>query len=126
MWSLLVREEQGDGSAAQHYESRCGLGGVKAKGAASDQSDGRVSTLDPAVGQAQADGGEDAVAVGADGAAQLDERGQPRALRPAAPAVQEAGDFGGVQVTGEDRAQRLLALVGAPDRAAAAADRGLA
>src|SRR5680860_1006146 len=65
MWSLLVWEQQGDWSAAQHYEGGGGLGGVKPEGAPGDEADGRVSTLDAAVGQAKADGGLDAVAVGA-------------------------------------------------------------
>src|SRR5680860_657035 len=93
MCSLLVWEQQGDWSAAQHYEGGGGLGGVKPEGAPGDEADGRVSTPDAAVGQARVDGGLDAVAVGADGAGQLDEGGQARALRPGAPACEQVGDL---------------------------------
>src|SRR5680860_1452160 len=106
MWSLLVRQPQGDGAAAQHHQRRCSLGGVETESATSDEANGRVSSLHAAVAESQADGGEDPVAVFADGAAQLDEHREAGALRPAAPAVQQPGDLGGRKVAGEDRPQR--------------------
>src|SRR5680860_46830 len=69
MWSLLVRQPQGDGAAAQHHQRRCSLGGVETESATSDEANGRVSSLHAAVAESQADGGEDPVAVFADGAA---------------------------------------------------------
>ena len=59
--SLLVRESQGDGSAYQHDEGTSGGGGVKSEGASCEETDSGISTLDSAVGQAQADGCEDSV-----------------------------------------------------------------
>src|SRR5680860_930725 len=100
MWSLLVRQPQGDGAAAQHHQRRCSLGGVETESATSDEANGRVSSLHAAVAESQADGGEDPVAVFADGAAQLDEHREAGALRPAAPAVQQPGDLGGRKVAG--------------------------
>lgn len=122
--SLLVRESQGDGSAYQHDEGASGGGGVKSEGASCEETDSGISTLDSAVGQAQADGCEDPVAVFADGASQLDEGRQARALRPGAPAVEQSDDLVLGEVAGEDGAEGFFAFVGAPDRTAAAPDRG--
>jgi hypothetical protein len=47
---------------------------VEAEAAVADQADLAVESLEAGVGQVQADGGEDAVAVAADGAGELDER----------------------------------------------------
>src|SRR5665648_960191 len=63
MWSLLVRQPQGDGAAAQHHQRRCSLGGVETESATSDEANGCVSSLHAAVAESQADGGEDPVAV---------------------------------------------------------------
>ena len=51
-----------------------------------------VEALDAAVVDAQPEGGEDAVAVLADGAGGLDERGQSAAAGPGDPPVDELGD----------------------------------
>jgi len=58
---------------------------VEAEGAVAEQPDLAVERLHAAVGQAEADGGEDAVAVAADGAGELDERLELRARRPGQP-----------------------------------------
>jgi hypothetical protein len=47
---------------------------VEAEGAVAEQADLGVQALEPAVGEAEADGGEDPVAAGAQGAGELDER----------------------------------------------------
>ena len=104
LWSFLVWEEQVDGSAAEHDHGGGGFGGVEPVGAADDQADLVVHAFDAAVGKSEADCGLDAVVVGADGAAQLDEAGDAAALRPGQPACQQDGDLVFVQVTGEDRA----------------------
>src|SRR5680860_1064709 len=90
MWSLLVRQPQGDGAAAQHHQRRCSLGGVETESATSDEANGRVSSLHAAVAESQADGGEDPVAVPADRAAQLGKHRDARALRPAPPPASTA------------------------------------
>ncbi len=55
-----------------------------------------------AVVHAQAYGGEDALAVLADGLGQGDEGLEPTALGAGAEAVEQAGDLGLVEVAGED------------------------
>jgi hypothetical protein len=50
---------------------------VKAEGAVADEADLAVEALEAAVGEAEADGGEDAVAVLAQGAREPDERFEP-------------------------------------------------
>jgi len=47
---------------------------VKSEAAVADQADLGVEALEAAVGQAEADGGEDAVAVGPERAGERDER----------------------------------------------------
>jgi hypothetical protein len=49
---------------------------VKAEAAVADEADAAVEALEAPVGQAEADGGEDAGAVAADRARELDERKQ--------------------------------------------------
>src|SRR6266545_6146551 len=90
MWvnmCLLVWEAEGDRAAGEHHQGECGLGGVEPVGAAGDESHLVVERLDPGVVDAKADRGEDAVAVGADRAGELDERLQTAAAGLDAPAV---------------------------------------
>ena len=65
-----------DAGAAEVDEGDQGVGGVEAEGAVADQADLAVEAFEAAVGEAEADGGEDAVAVGAERACEADERRQ--------------------------------------------------
>lgn len=80
--------------------------------AAHDEADSSVEAFEASVGQAAGDGVQDALAVGADGAGGLDERFEPVALGPGAPAVGQFYGLVGDQVAGEDGSQFFLALVG--------------
>ena len=84
---MLVWEAKGDRAAAEHHQRERGLGGVEPVGAAGDEPHLVVERLDPGVVDAKADRGEDAVAVGADRAGELDERLQTAAAGLDAPAV---------------------------------------
>ena len=66
-------------AAAEVDERDERVGGVEAEGAVADEADAAVEAFKAAVGEAEADRGEDAVAVAADGAREPDERAQPRA-----------------------------------------------
>ena len=61
---------------------------MKAEAAVVDQPDLAVEALQAAVGQAEADGGEDAVAVGPESAGERDERSESGARGPGQPGVQ--------------------------------------
>ncbi len=61
---------------------------MEAEAAVADQADAAVEALEAAVGEPETDGGEDAGAVAADRARELDERRQPRSRRPSEPAVE--------------------------------------
>ena len=121
--SLLVWEQQGEGAAGQHHDRGGGFGGVESERAAGDKPHAVVQSLYTCVGEVEADGGEDAVAVRADGAGEADEPGDAAALRPGAPAVQQRGDVAVAQVGIEDAAQGFFELVGAPGRPASAFER---
>ena len=69
---------------------------MKAEGAVADQADLAVEAFEAAVGEPEADGGEDAVAVGAQGAREPDERSQPRARGPGQPGIEVRGRERGV------------------------------
>ena len=71
-----------EAGAAEVDEGDERVGGVEAEGAVADQADLAVEALEAAVGEAEADGGEDAVAVLAQGAREADERLQPGARWP--------------------------------------------
>ena len=73
-----------------------------------DPSDSVVEALNAAVGQAVLDRDESAGAVGADGACEFDERGEPAALRPRTPAVEQHGGVVDGEVAGEDRSKGFL------------------
>src|SRR4051812_5501551 len=60
--------------AAEVNQGDEGCGGVKAEAAVADQADAAVEAFEAAVGQSEADRGEDAGAVAADRARELDER----------------------------------------------------
>jgi len=126
MWAdmgLLVWQAEGNRAAGEQHERERSLGGVKPVGAAGDEPHLVVERLDSGVVDPQPDGGEDTVAVGADGAGQGDERLQPAAAGPGAPAVEQLGGLAGGEVAGEDRPQALLEPVGAPCRPTLAAQR---
>ncbi len=63
-------------------------GGVEAEAAVADQADAAVEAFEAAVVEAESDRGEDAVAVAADGAGELDEQLQPGSRRPGQPRVE--------------------------------------
>jgi hypothetical protein len=71
---------------------------VESESASHDEADPLVESLETGVGEAETDGGEDPVAVSADGAGGFDERFEPGALRPGAPAVNHVGGVGFVEV----------------------------
>ena len=87
---------------------------MEAEAAAGDETHAVVEALDVTVGEAEAVGGEDAVATLADGAGEGDEAGDAAALRPGAPAVQQRPDVGVAQVFVEDGPQGFLELVATP------------
>jgi hypothetical protein len=64
---------QGDGAAGEQHEGQRGSGAVEAVGAPCDEPDLVVECFGAGVGQAQAHGGEDPVAVFADGLGEADE-----------------------------------------------------
>src|SRR4051812_3891181 len=73
-WLSSEREVDRDAAAAEVDEGDQWGGGVKAEAAVADQADAAVEALEAAVGEPEADRGEDAVAVRAEGAGGLDER----------------------------------------------------
>jgi hypothetical protein len=109
VWGL-----EGDRSAGEHDEGECGVGGVKAVGAASDEPDLVVERFGAALVDAEADRGEDAVAVLADRLAQADERLKAAAWGAACEAIDQDGDVVDRQAGGEDGSEGFLVGVGAP------------
>ena len=73
----LEREVDDDAAAAEVDQRDQWGGGVKAEAAVADESDAAVEAFQAAVGEAEADRGEDAGAVAAQRARGLDERGEP-------------------------------------------------
>ena len=69
---------------------------MKAEGAVADQADLGVEAFEAAVGEAEADGGEDPVAVGAQGAREADEGAQPAAGGPGQPSIEVGGRERGI------------------------------
>ncbi len=69
---------------------------MEAEAAVADQADAAVEALEAAVGEPEPDGGEDAGAVAADRARELDERDQPRPRCPCEPGVQVRGREAGI------------------------------
>src|SRR6266540_1315568 len=118
---LLVWEAEGNQAAGEHHQRERSLGCVEPVGAAGDEPHLVVERLDSGVVDPQPDGGEDALAVGTDGAGEGDERRQAAAAGLGAPAVQQLGGLAWGAVAGENLAQRLLEPVGAPGRPAVAA-----
>jgi len=113
-----VWEVKGDGAAGEHDERECGLGGVKAVGAAGDEPDLVVECLGAALVDAEADRGEDPVAVFADRLAELDERLEPAAGEARQQPVDQDRDVLEGEPWLEDRADCFLERVGAPYLAA--------
>ena len=106
MWanscSFLPGEGELDGAAGEHDQGEGGLGGVEPERSSHDEPHPLVESLETGVGEPEADRGQDAVAVGADGAAGFDEWLEPGTLDSGTPAVQQVGGFGVGEVTGED------------------------
>jgi hypothetical protein len=67
---------------------------VEPERSAGDETHAVVESFHTCVGDAEADRGEDPVAVFADGATELDEPVDAAALRPPTPAVEQAGGLG--------------------------------
>ena len=107
MWAgscvSLPGQPEVDGAGGEHHQGERGGGGVEPEGASHDQGDALVEPFEARVGEAEPDRGEDSVTVFADGAAGLDERLEPAALRPRTPAVDQLGDLVLGEVAGEDR-----------------------
>jgi hypothetical protein len=61
---------------------------MKAEAAVADEADAAVESLEAAVGQAEADGGEDAGAVAADRSGELGERLEARSGCPGQPGIE--------------------------------------
>src|SRR4051812_16337116 len=69
---------------------------MESEAAVADEADLAVEAFLAAVGEAEADGGEDAVAVAAQGAGEPDERAQPGAGGPGEPSIEVRGGELGV------------------------------
>ncbi len=108
---LLVWEGEGDGAAGEVDEGERGAGAVEAVGASGDQPGLVVERFDAGL----VDAGGDRGGVLGDRLAQADEGPQTAASGTRAEAVDQLGDVGERQAAGEDRAQRFLEGVGAPD-----------
>ena len=95
-WWVSSREGDEGPGAAEVDERDEGAGGVEAEAAVADRSNAAVEPFEAPVVEPEADGGEDPVAVAADGAGELDERLQPRAGGPGEPGVEVLGGEGEV------------------------------
>ena len=84
-------EVDDDAGAAEVDEGDQGCGGVEAEAAVADQADAAVEALEAAVVEAEPDRGEDAGAVAADRAGELDERLEPGAGCPGEPGGEVRG-----------------------------------
>jgi hypothetical protein len=109
VWGL-----EGDWPAGEHHEREGGVGGVKAVGAAGDESDLVVERFGAALVDPEADGSEDAVAVLADRLAEADERRQAAAGSAACEAIDQEGDVIDRRAGGEDGSEGFLERVRAP------------
>jgi len=96
-----VGELEVDGAAGEHDEREGGVGGVEPVGASHDEPDLGVEAFDAAVADPVLERVDDQPTAFAHGAGALDERCQPGALRPGAPAVEQHDRVGGVEVAGE-------------------------
>jgi len=108
-----VWQVKGDGTAGEHDECECGLGGVKAVGPAGDEPDLVVECLGSALIDAEADRGEDPIAVFADRLAEFDERLEPAAGQARQEPVDQDRDVLEAEPGLEDRADCFLERVGA-------------
>jgi hypothetical protein len=100
----LVRQAGRDRAAGEHHEGEGRLGGVEAVGAADDEPDLVVEGFGAALVDAEADGGEDAVAVLADRFAEPDEGLEAAASEAAEEPVDEDLDVGDGEAGREDAA----------------------
>jgi hypothetical protein len=90
---VFVGEFEVDGAGAEHGDGEGGVGGVEPVGAADDEADFGGEALDASVADAVLDRVEDHVAAQTYRLGALDERGEPRSLRPATPPVQQHGSL---------------------------------
>ena len=111
----VVWECECDWAAGEEDERECCAGGVESVGAADDQLRLVVERLRAGVAQPQAAGGEDALAVLADRAAEADERLQAAAGKAGQQPVDQLLDRGDGQAGLEDLADRFLVRPGAGD-----------
>jgi hypothetical protein len=112
---------EGDRSAGQHHKRERGFGAVEAVGAAGDQSDLVVQRFGAALVDPEADRVKDPVAVAADRLRQANEGRQAAAGGFADEPVDQDRDVLERQAGLEDRPERFLERVGAPDLAARSA-----
>src|SRR5512132_2889077 len=118
----VVREVKGDLPESAQREPERGLRAVEAVGAAGDEADLVVERLGASLVDAEADRGEDAVAVAADGSAEADERFEAAADQAVEQPIDQHLDVLGAEAGLEDPAGRLFELVGAPHLAARGLD----
>ena len=113
---------KGDWAAGEQDEGERGFGAVETIGAAGDQPDRVVERFGAALVDAQADRGEDPVAVFAQRLAEADERLQPAAGQSAEKPVDQHLDVVDRQPGSEDATDGFLEFVSAPDLAAGSSD----
>ena len=87
-----MREVKGERPAGEQHERERGFGRVKAMGAAGDEADLVVERFGAALVDAEADGGEDPVAVFADRPAEAHERLKSAAGQAGQQPVDQEGD----------------------------------
>jgi hypothetical protein len=119
-----VWEVKGDGAAGEEHQRERGVGGVKAVSTAGDEADLVVEGFGAALVDAEADGGEDPVAVFADRAAELDEWFEVASGQAGQEPVDQLFDVIWAEVGLEDAADGFFEFVGAPDLAAGGSDPG--
>jgi hypothetical protein len=132
MWSvsrdcggvLFVWQVKRDRPAGEQHERERGLRAVEAVGAAGDQTDLVVERFGAALVDAQADRGEDPVAVLAQCLAVADERLEPAAGQAGQEPVDQDFDVLDVEAGLKDAAGGFFELVSAPDLAAGGSDPG--
>jgi hypothetical protein len=107
-------------SAGGHHTREGDLGGVEAVDASCDEPDFVVERSGAALVDPEPDRVKDPVAVAADRAGEPDEGGESAAGRLGDEAVDQERDVGEREARLEDRSERVLAHVGAPDLGARA------
>src|SRR5664279_1173413 len=103
MWmvSSVIREGQGCRSAGEHDQGEGSFGAVESVGPPGHRANLVIESFMAAVRESPFDRGTDAVLVLADRRGGLDEVGDPAALGPRAPAVDQVHDVARGQVASE-------------------------